>query len=48
MKNCLQKLGLVLVLAGVSMSLGGCEEAFKDVKLPSLADAPEKLGAPKE
>ena len=48
MRSFVVKFTLMLTLAGAVMAAAGCEEAFKDVKLPSLADAPEKLGAPKQ
>lgn len=48
MRNWVIKSMMLLLLSAGCLSAAGCEEAFKDVKLPSLADAPEKLGAPKQ
>ncbi len=47
MRSVVFKWVVMLTLAGGCLTAAGCEKAFKDVKLPSLADAPEKLGAPK-
>lgn len=47
MQSYMIKFMLLVTLAGVVLAAGGCEDAFKDVKLPSLADSPQKMGAPK-
>ena len=48
MRNNGLKWFMLVILAAGCLLAGGCEDAFKDIKLPSLADAPEKLGATKK